>query len=249
MGPKVLFQVGLAILKINGHELLETTDDGAFIQSVYTSRMLKMMTEGLRSVLRSYFASLGDLTHPNSPDPKERQFDKFRQLLTTALQEFGGIVTDDMVTSERKRFRAEVVDSIEAYTKRVAIRNLFTGKLEPVKLSAIYDNYQGALLKAKEEAASSNIPRTAALIGARFTDASDRPEMRMDRSTFGYFMSEVCTWARDESLVRNGFYEHTVRTAKPHAVIDRIFQIWDLSDQGAVSLQVCPSKVHLEEWS
>lgn len=32
MGPKVLFQVGLAILKINGEELLATTDDGAFIK-------------------------------------------------------------------------------------------------------------------------------------------------------------------------------------------------------------------------
>jgi hypothetical protein len=32
MGPKVLFQVGLAILKINGDDLLQTTDDGAFIK-------------------------------------------------------------------------------------------------------------------------------------------------------------------------------------------------------------------------
>ena len=31
-GPKVLFQVGLAILRINGEELLATTDDGAFIK-------------------------------------------------------------------------------------------------------------------------------------------------------------------------------------------------------------------------
>jgi hypothetical protein len=30
-GPKVLFQVGLAILRINGEELLDATDDGAFI--------------------------------------------------------------------------------------------------------------------------------------------------------------------------------------------------------------------------
>lgn len=34
MGPKVLFQVGLAILRINGEELLSTTDDGAFIKCV-----------------------------------------------------------------------------------------------------------------------------------------------------------------------------------------------------------------------
>lgn len=142
------------------------------------------------------------------------------------------------VESERKRFRAEVVDSIEAYTKRVAIRNLLVGRLDTVKLSAIYDNFQGAILKAKEEAASASIPRTAALIGARFTDASDRPEVRMDRSTFGYFMAEICTWARDEKLVRNGFHEHIVRKVAQHDVVDRVFRLWDHSDQGALSLQV-----------
>ena len=31
VGPKVLFQIGLAILKINGEELLECSDDGQFI--------------------------------------------------------------------------------------------------------------------------------------------------------------------------------------------------------------------------
>ena len=34
MGPKVLFQVGLAILKINGEQLLQIQDDGGFIQYV-----------------------------------------------------------------------------------------------------------------------------------------------------------------------------------------------------------------------
>ena len=34
MGPKVLFQVGLAILKINGEELMASTDDGMFIRLV-----------------------------------------------------------------------------------------------------------------------------------------------------------------------------------------------------------------------
>ena len=31
VGPKVLFQIGLAILKINGEELLDCSDDGQFI--------------------------------------------------------------------------------------------------------------------------------------------------------------------------------------------------------------------------
>lgn len=130
------------------------------------------------------------------------------------------------------------MDSIEAYTKRVAIRNLLTGRLDPVKLSAIYDNFQLAILKAKEDVASNNIPRTAALIGARFTDSTGKPDVRMDRTTFGYFMADVCTWARDEKLVRNGFHEHTVRKVAEHDIFDRIFHRWDYSDQGALSLQV-----------
>ena len=32
VGPKVLFQVGLAILKINGEALLNVQDDGGFIK-------------------------------------------------------------------------------------------------------------------------------------------------------------------------------------------------------------------------
>jgi hypothetical protein len=189
MGPKVLFQVSLAILKINGPELLEATDDGMFIASVRGSHCRLADTSG--RAMKQYFASLGDSAFPESSDPKKRQIDKFRQLLTVAFHEFGSIITDETVSSERKRFKAEVVDSIEAFTKRGAIRNLNQGRLSAVQLSAIYDAYSTAILKAKEAAASSNIPRTAALIGASFTDASDRPEVRIDRNTFGFFLADV----------------------------------------------------------
>ena len=39
MGPKVLFQVGLAILKINGDALLNIQDDGQFIKYMLPPRM------------------------------------------------------------------------------------------------------------------------------------------------------------------------------------------------------------------
>lgn len=55
------------------------------------------MTDYLCSVMRNYFASLGDSAYPDSEDPKVRQIDKFRMLLSTALHEFGPVVTDEAV--------------------------------------------------------------------------------------------------------------------------------------------------------
>ncbi|RKP34666.1 rab-GTPase-TBC domain-containing protein, partial [Dimargaris cristalligena] len=63
-GPKVLFQIGLAILKITGGQLLETTDDGEFM-----------------NVLKNYFDTLDELVHPESTNPQTRQLTKFHQLL------------------------------------------------------------------------------------------------------------------------------------------------------------------------
>lgn len=108
MGPKVLFQVGcvllyvlswprccadssrtrsLAILKLNSPELLETTDDGAFIKCVCLSlSALTVLAPAhvrrarARSVLKAYFATLGDSAHPNAHDPKTRQITKFQEL-------------------------------------------------------------------------------------------------------------------------------------------------------------------------
>ncbi len=106
MGPRVLFQVGLAILKICGEELLEATDDGAFI-----------------NVMKTYFKTLGDSAHPDSPNPKYRQITKFQELLVVAFREFGS-VTDETIATERRRYRQEIVKEIELFAKRSAVRNL-----------------------------------------------------------------------------------------------------------------------------
>ena len=46
-GSKTLFQVGLAILRINGEQLLDSTDDGVII-----------------SILKNYFSTLDQSAHP-----------------------------------------------------------------------------------------------------------------------------------------------------------------------------------------
>jgi hypothetical protein len=108
MGPKVLFQIGLAILKINGEELLSgrVTDDGAFI-----------------NMLKRYFRTLGDSAHPDATNPRHRQITNFQELLVVAFREFG-TVTDETIASERRRFRQEIVQEIELFAKRGAVRNL-----------------------------------------------------------------------------------------------------------------------------
>lgn len=105
-GSQVLFQVGLAILKINGEAILSVTDDGTMI-----------------GLLRNYFRSLGDSAYPESSDERRKQITKFQQLLVIAFREFS-IVSNDTVESERKRFRQQIVEEIEGFARRCAIRNL-----------------------------------------------------------------------------------------------------------------------------
>ncbi|BGP45006.1 hypothetical protein JCM10450v2_000821 [Rhodotorula kratochvilovae] len=243
MGPKVLFQVGLAILKLNSPELLETTDDGAFI-----------------NVLKAYFATLGDSAHPNSHDPKLRQITKFQELFVVAFREFS-IITDDTIASERKRFRAEVVVSIETFAKRTAIRNLSsTGRLDKTQLGLAYDHFQLAVLRmrdAEREAAARDrerAPRSRAsslsasvpsptpspsLLDADGRPAREdpRPEDRIDRAAFGAWMADVVTWARDEKVVRNGLIAHVERVPVDHMLVERVFEKWDSEGKGALSFQ------------
>lgn len=221
MGPKVLFQIGLAILKVNGDELLECTDDGQFI-----------------SCMRNYFASLGDSAHPHSADPQMRQITKFQELLVVAFREFG-IITDEMIMNERKRFKADVVESIENFSKRAHLRNLrFSGQFDKTQLSRIFDNFQLAIAKNREsqikEAASLKEKVGSLLLGSKngknggnslasplpvqHVDEDDRPEIRIDREIFGVFLAEVATWAGDTFIVKTGFHE-----SKQIRVVDHDF--------------------------
>ncbi|GAA6001680.1 hypothetical protein JCM10207_002263 [Rhodosporidiobolus poonsookiae] len=246
MGPKVLFQVGLAILKLNGPELLATTDDGAFI-----------------NVLKSYFTTLGDSAHPTAPDSRTRQITKFQELFVVAFREFS-IISDDTIASERKRFRSEVLISIETFAKRTAIRNLNTTlRLDKNQLGLAYDHFQLAVLRQRERErqATTSVPRSrsssfnaaaaprspgfspkpgdisSTSSGSKPPKEETRPEDRIDRAAFGGFMADVATWARDERVVKNGLLEHVERTPADHALIDKIFASWDTSAAGSLNFQ------------
>ena len=124
-GPKVLFQVGLAILRINGEELLDIQDDGTFI-----------------SILKNYFSRLDESAHPRSDNEKLRNVTKFQELMVVAFKEFGGI-TQNTISAQRMKHKDSVLDNIENFAKRTSIRNLGpdSKKLNNDDLGFLYDRF------------------------------------------------------------------------------------------------------------
>ncbi|KAL4062363.1 rab-GTPase-TBC domain-containing protein [Scleroderma citrinum] len=216
MGPKVLFQVGLAILKINGEKLLQIQDDGGFL-----------------NLMREYFASLGDSAHPDSSDPRARAITRFQELLLVSFREFS-IISEDAILSERRRYRNEIVKNIENFAKRGAIRNLKTlGRFTKEQAGLIYD----ALYKAMcEEPPPPAVVPPPSLIQSNDPN-QDRPETRIGLRTFRVFLSEILTWARDEKIIFNGFQQRIDREVAEHELIDRLFFFWDTSCRGSLSFQ------------
>ena len=133
-GPKVLFQVGLAILRINGEDLLDITDDGAFI-----------------STLKTYFSRLEESAHPNSENEKIRAVTKFQELMVVAFKEFAGI-TQSMISEQRAKHKDAVLDNIESFAKRTSIRNLGpeSKRLSMDDLGFLYDRFYGILYEREQ---------------------------------------------------------------------------------------------------
>lgn len=133
-GPKVLFQIGLAILRINGEDLLDVTDDGAFI-----------------SMLKTYFSRLDESAHPNSENEKYRSVTRFQELMVVAFKEFAGI-TQNTIAEQRAKHKDAVLDSIESFAKRTSIRNLGpdSKRLSVDDLGFLYDRFYGILYEREQ---------------------------------------------------------------------------------------------------
>lgn len=260
-GSKVLFQVGLAILRVNGEELLDATDDGAFI-----------------SVLKSYFARLGESAHPKSENPKHRAITNFQALMVVAFKEFDGI-TQHTISEQRSKHKAAVLDNIESFAKRTSIRNLGpeSKKLSTNDLGFLYDRFYTVLYERQQRAqliqAESERKQKAARQKASEIVSGvpgNAPEMgrvalgpsptQMDYDAFREFLAGISKWAvtdspsspmKDDSAHKaaNGSF-HTLK-AKPastspwgsgpepaeHVFLQRLFCKWDADGNGALSLQ------------
>ncbi|KAF9420202.1 hypothetical protein BGZ94_009182 [Podila epigama] len=132
-GPKVLFQISLAILKVNGDELLATRDDGAFMD-----------------VLKKYFTTLDDSAFPHSSNPKARALTKFNELMLVAYKEFES-VTPELVAELRRNHQLKVVHNISSFTKRSQLRNIQGGKFSKDEMGVIYDRFYNALFYGRSQ--------------------------------------------------------------------------------------------------
>ena len=151
--------------------------------------------------MRDYFASLGESAHPNSSDSRARAISNFQELLLISFREFS-IVTDDIILSERKRFRSDIVHSIESFAKRGAVRNLRSlGRFNKEQAGLVYDALYSAICVIPPPPATASPP-------SLFTTGDgheEKPETRIGLKTFRHFLSEIATWARNDKIVMNGF--------------------------------------------
>ncbi|KIL57005.1 hypothetical protein M378DRAFT_28127 [Amanita muscaria Koide BX008] len=93
---------------------------------------------GFLNVMREYSATLDQSAHPNSSDLRSRANTRFQELLFTSFREFS-VITDDMIINERKRFRNEIIQYIESFSKWAAVRNLKSlGRFTKEQVGLIY---------------------------------------------------------------------------------------------------------------
>lgn len=252
-GPKVLFQIGLAILRINGEELLDVTDDGSFI-----------------SILKNYFARLDESAHPTSQNEKLRQITKFQELMVTAFKEFGAI-THSSITGLREKHFDNVKEGLATFAKRTSIRNLGpeSKKLSTDDLSAVYDRFFSILrqrqdrAKVKEEDRRKKELQTGrpGVRSLNSHNASDAPLsgssqlQTMDYDAFREFLANTAKWAMTDSPTspsnergpQNGSMRSRSKSimsawgAGPepadHDFMQRLYGKWDESKQGDLTLQ------------
>lgn len=123
-GPKTLFQVALAVLKLNGEALLAAEDDGTFI-----------------NILKDYFHKLDQPAHPTASNSKYALVTNFQELLVTSFKEFA-VINDEMIEKHRSRHRDTIFTNISTFVKRTELRNLpRTKNLSNEDISLVYDRF------------------------------------------------------------------------------------------------------------
>ncbi|KAJ3340575.1 hypothetical protein HDU83_007012 [Entophlyctis luteolus] len=126
-GPKVLFQVGLAVIKVNGDAILKIKDDGELI-----------LGESVQQTADSTSPSSQQATATAS---SQKITTRFNQLMLTAYREFQ-MITHDMIVDIRKSLQLKVVHGLDMYAKRSIIRNLsFTPKFSKEELLFLCDQF------------------------------------------------------------------------------------------------------------
>ncbi|KAJ3316374.1 hypothetical protein HDU93_004445, partial [Gonapodya sp. JEL0774] len=137
-GTQFIFQIALAILKINGEALLLAHDDSEMMD-----------------IFKSYFATLDDTVKDIGAGPKP--VSRFTQLLLTAYKEFS-VVTAASVTELRNAKNYHVSQVVGQYSKRARLRELDdTGKFSKAQLNVICDKFFDALYYADDTSQKSRL--------------------------------------------------------------------------------------------
>ncbi|KAJ5360294.1 hypothetical protein N7517_009485 [Penicillium concentricum] len=242
-GPKVLFQVGLAILRVNGEELLETQDDGSFI-----------------SVLKSYFSRLDESAHPRSENPKLRAITRFQELMVVAFKEFSGI-THSTITETREKHKGAVLENIETFAKRTSIRNLGpeSKRLSVDDLGTIYDRFYETLYqweqhqrvieeetRRQERKKSSRLSMLAPPADTQVGRVGLGPSpTHMDYDAFREFLAATSKWAvadspgpsRKESSSGKSALWANRRQPADHEFMQRLYRKWATDPEEGLDLQ------------
>ncbi|KAF2714484.1 GTPase-activating protein-like protein GYP2 [Pleomassaria siparia CBS 279.74] len=259
-GPKVLFQIGLAILRINGEELLDASDDGTFI-----------------SVLKAYFARLDESAHPKSENPKLRAVTRFQELMVVAFKEFAGI-TQNTISEQRSKHKATVLENIESFSKRTSIRNLGpeSKRLSVNDLGFLYDKFYGVLYERQQRAeiiqqeadkkAKAGRSKANEIVNGFSDDRVERGRValgpsptQMDYNAFREFLAGITKWAITDSpsspqeasdaQPSHSYFGGSTRNRPPmsawgsgpepadHEFMRRLFRRWDVDMADSLSLQ------------
>ena len=151
--------------------------------------------------MREYFDSLSGSAHPESSDPRTRAISRFQELLLVAFREFS-VITDETIQNERRKYRGEVIQSIESFSKRAALRSLKKqGRFSKEQLGLIYDAVFKAICVVPAVQEEKPMPMLLNLDGTN----EQKTETRIGLRTFRVFLSEILTWARNETISSNGF--------------------------------------------
>ncbi|KAI7867130.1 rab-GTPase-TBC domain-containing protein [Spinellus fusiger] len=139
-GPRVLFQIGLAILKTNYEAIMATEDDAELL-----------------TIIKKYYNNLNALANADTHKNKEEttQLSNFNELMVLAYTEFS-IVTNETILDLRRQNQLKIVGGIESFTKRSTIRRLEdTAQFNKEEISILYDKFFGAIYYAKETESTS----------------------------------------------------------------------------------------------
>ena len=217
-GIRVLFQVALGVLRVNGEELLDCQDDGTFIQ-----------------ILKNYFMSLDDSAHPNSANPKMRQVTRFMELFVVAFKEFS-VITNQTILDERAKYKDTVLNGIESFAKRTTISNLHeTGRLSQSDLGIIYVRFNNALFSGQgrvglgggQGPSRMDYEAFKTFLAGIATWASEKEEEKQRNGGNGS--------NGGRSRATSAIQEREIPAE--HPFLHRLYRRWDRSMQGTLSLQ------------